>query len=318
MKLSIIIPIYNVEDYIDKCLQSLYEQDLPIEHYEIIAVNDGTPDNSMKIVEHYANCFNNIKIINQKNSGVSIARNNGISNATGEYITFVDPDDWISRNSLGFIYSFLQKNKDTDILILQSYLNNIEQYGWNKRNFELQQYSGIDLFYLGYTRGSVCGCFFRKDFLRLKDIGFPPNVKNAEDTIFFRLCQCYSKNIKFLKLAFYNVFARSGSASRTFSKAQTLNEIHGLIYVQNILNQNMLDSQQKELIEALKYGLISNMIYRAIQVPDMTLSFLLKECNIKQFLPIKINKHSRKKRQIHILNKSVPLFYFLMRLKYHK
>lgn len=318
MKLSIIIPIYNAENYIAKCLQSLYEQDLPIEHYEIIVVNDGTPDNSMKIVEHYANRFNNIKIIDQKNSGVSIARNKGISNAIGDYITFVDSDDWISRNSLGYIYTFLQKNYGTDILILQSYLNNIEQYEWNKKNFELQQSTGIDLFYSGYTRGSVCGCFFRNEFLRLNNIEFPPNVKNAEDTIFFHLCQCYAKNIIFLRKAFYNVFARPGSASRTFSKAQTLNETLGLTYVQNILNQNILNSQQKELIEVLKYTLISNMIYRAIQVPDMTLTFLLNNCNIKQFLPIKVTKHSLKKRQINILNMSVPLFYFLMRLKYHK
>lgn len=318
MKLSIIIPIYNVEDYIDKCLQSLYDQDLPIEHYEIIAVNDGTPDSSMKIVEHYANRFNNIKIVNQKNSGVSIARNNGISNATGDYITFVDPDDWITRNSLGVIYSFLLKNNDTDILILQSHLNDSEQFGWNKREFESQSHSGIDLFYSGYTRGSVCGCFFKQTFLQLNNVAFPLNVRNAEDTIFFRLCQCYSKNIKFLRTAFYNVFARPGSASRTFSKAQTLNELLGLTYVQNILNQDILDSQQKELIEALKYGLISNMIYRAIPVQDMTLSFLLKECNIKQFLPIKTSKNIKQRTQILILNSSVSLFYFLMRLKYNK
>ena len=318
MKLSIIVPIYNVENYIDKCLQSLYEQDLPIEHYEIIAVNDGTPDNSMKIVEQYAKRFNNIKIINQKNSGVSIARNNGISNATGDFITFVDPDDWISRDSLGQIYAFLEQNNKTNILILQSYLNNAEQYGWNKREFESQPHTGIDLFYSGYTRGSVCGCFFKQEFLQLNNIAFPLNVRNAEDTIFFRLCQCYATEIRFLRNAFYNVFARPGSASRTYSKTQTFNEILGLRYVQDILNQNTLDSQQKKLVESLKYGLISNMIFRAIQVPDMTLSFLLKECNIKQFLPIKIDRHSSKKNQIRILNMSVALFYYLMRLKYHK
>ena len=100
MKLSIIIPVYNVEKYVEKCLRSCAEQDLPSDEYEIIVVNDGTKDSSLEIVERVAKDYSNIAIISQENAGLSAARNKGLSLAKGEYIWFIDSDDWIEKNCL--------------------------------------------------------------------------------------------------------------------------------------------------------------------------------------------------------------------------
>lgn len=103
MLVSIIIPIYNVEQYIEQCFTSIYAQDISEDIFEVIAVNDGTPDNSMSIVKTIASQHKNLVIINQENQGLSVARNTGLDHAKGEYIWFVDSDDWLTKDSLSLV-----------------------------------------------------------------------------------------------------------------------------------------------------------------------------------------------------------------------
>ena len=103
MKISIIIPVYNTEKYVERCLRSCIDQDLSKNEYEIIVVNDGTKDNSLAIVEKIAAECSNVLIISQENAGLSAARNAGLSIAKGKYVWFVDSDDWIESNCLGNI-----------------------------------------------------------------------------------------------------------------------------------------------------------------------------------------------------------------------
>jgi glycosyltransferase involved in cell wall biosynthesis len=93
VKLSIIVPVYNAEKFLDKCLESLKNQ--TIKDIEIILVNDGSTDNSLEICNKYAQNDSRIKVLTQKNSGQSKARNVGIDNSNGEYIAFTDSDDWV-------------------------------------------------------------------------------------------------------------------------------------------------------------------------------------------------------------------------------
>jgi len=91
--ISVVVPIYNVEEYLEQCISSLLKQTL--KNIEIILVDDGSPDNSGKIADEYAQKYNNIKVVHQKNSGLGPARNTGILHATGDYVGFVDSDDWV-------------------------------------------------------------------------------------------------------------------------------------------------------------------------------------------------------------------------------
>ena len=99
-KISIIIPIYNVEKYIRSCLESLFQQDLDESDFEVILINDGSKDNSMERISDIIKAHQNIITINQKNKGLSIARNIGLKKASGEYILFVDSDDLLISHRL--------------------------------------------------------------------------------------------------------------------------------------------------------------------------------------------------------------------------
>lgn len=117
MLLSIIIPMYNVELYIERCLLSCLNQNVSYEEYEIIVVNDGSPDRSLQIAERIASQANNIQIISQVNGGLSAARNTGMSVAKGDYIWFVDSDDWIKANCLKQLIDTLYNDK-LDALVI--------------------------------------------------------------------------------------------------------------------------------------------------------------------------------------------------------
>lgn len=113
-KVSIIVPVYNVEKYLRKCLDSLINQTL--KDIEIICINDGSTDKSLEILEEYKNRDSRIILLNQENSGQSVARNRGIEIAKGEYLGFVDPDDWIDLDYYEKLYYSANTN-DTDIAV---------------------------------------------------------------------------------------------------------------------------------------------------------------------------------------------------------
>ena len=110
MRLSIIIPVFNVEKYIGPCLESIYRQGLSDNDIEVIVVNDGSTDNSMKVVEDIQFNHHNIQIIHQDHVGPSVCRNEGMEMAKGEYVLFVDSDDLLMDNGLTIL---LRKALDT-------------------------------------------------------------------------------------------------------------------------------------------------------------------------------------------------------------
>ena len=111
MKLSIIIPVYNVEPYLRECLESVLQQSFA--DWEAICVNDGSTDNSATILEEYGHKDDRFKIVNQPNGGLSAARNTGLKAATGEYVLFLDSDDWLEGNALEIVSGSLT---DEDLL----------------------------------------------------------------------------------------------------------------------------------------------------------------------------------------------------------
>ena len=115
--ISIIIPIYNVEKYLNKCVQSVIEQ--TYKNLEIILVDDGSPDNCPKICDEWANKDKRIKVIHKQNGGVSSARNEGLKNITGEYVVFIDPDDYVSKD---FLYNLISvANNDLVDMVISGF-----------------------------------------------------------------------------------------------------------------------------------------------------------------------------------------------------
>ena len=123
--LSIIVPVYNVERYLSKCIDSLLHQGLGTGEYEIILVNDGSKDNSQYVCENYVKANPNVYLYNKENGGVSSARNLGLEHATGEYVVFIDADDYLINNAYSYIFNSLV-NKDVDIIRYWSTIVNEE------------------------------------------------------------------------------------------------------------------------------------------------------------------------------------------------
>ena len=124
--LSIIVPVYNVERYLPKCIDSLLNQDLPSDAYEIIIVDDGSPDVCPAICDDYAMRFANIKVIHRENGGLSAARNSGIDGAEGKFVQFVDSDDYLESNVLKTLVEKMETDQ-LDVLRF-NYRNVNERY----------------------------------------------------------------------------------------------------------------------------------------------------------------------------------------------
>lgn len=183
MKISIVIPVYNVEKYIEKCLLSCLNQDISFDMYEIIVVNDGSPDNSLKIAERIAIESNNIRIISQNNQGLSAARNTGLQHAKGEYIWFVDSDDYIEKNCLGRITTHLKDH--LDILQLQYRLVYEDKDLVNDVDYCVIDgvKSGLDVIVKGGLPTPAPFSIFRTQFLRDHKLEFVRGIYH-EDTEF--------------------------------------------------------------------------------------------------------------------------------------
>ena len=128
-KVSIIVPIYNAEKYLERCLDSLISQSF--RDIEILAINDGSIDRSLEILKRYESIDNRIKIINNSNVGVSETRNIGIMESKGEFIVFVDSDDWIDKDMIEKMYKFMTNEKSD--MVICTYIREFREYSKEKK-----------------------------------------------------------------------------------------------------------------------------------------------------------------------------------------
>lgn len=189
MKVSVIVPVYNVEKYIKKCLDSLVNQTL--NGVEIIVVNDGSPDNSQKIIDEYTKKYKNVKSYIKENGGLSDARNYGIKKATGEYISFVDSDDYIRNDMLEIMYNYAIK-EDLDVVVCDSI--NVYDNGSEILIKSNNNYSDNDVRNYIISPPMACTRLFKKtifDKIQFKkniyyeDLEMTPKVVNITDKIGF-------------------------------------------------------------------------------------------------------------------------------------
>lgn len=225
MILSIIIPMYNVELYIIKCLESCINQNISISDYEIIVINDGSIDNSLSISEKIASRYNNIKIYSQRNGGLSLARNYGLQYAKGDYIWFVDSDDWIVDNCLKDIVSCLVCSKP-DILQLQ-----YRKY-YDDVNLNNEFYCTIDGIKDGKEVIKQGGlpipapfAIYKKSFLYEHQLCFYPRILH-EDCEFKPKAVYLAKRCASFDSVVYNYYQRSSG-----SITSTINPKHAFDYL---------------------------------------------------------------------------------------
>lgn len=229
--ISVIIPVYNAEKYLEQCLDSVFEQSGT---FEIIAVNDGSTDGSLGILQKYAKKHSNLKIVNQKNKGIAGARNTGIEHATGKYITFVDDDDWIEPDAFKLAVPYL-KDEKPDVLLTNFYdvydkewvrqtrgekaaqlVSNINRYP----NRSLEKLSLFSPFYakdaysdLFYDEGGVRARFFLRDFINKYHITFNNGI--GEDISFVFKAYAHNPLVSVMNIPVYDYRNRADSVSKS-------------------------------------------------------------------------------------------------------
>mgnify|MGYP002585834287 CR=1 FL=1 len=211
-KLSIILPVYKVEQYIEKCIRSLEEQDLDKIDYEILVIDDGSPDNSTLIVEHLQTEFPNIAIYHKENGGLSSARNYGIERAKGKYCWFVDSDDYIESNVLK---TLLQQLETYELDYVGFNLYDIIQ-GKKRRGAEWREeasgvVSGTEYIRTAPIVKSACVHILRTEVYQKYNLRFTEGIIHEDYEFVLRMYK-FCNRMKFIDLAVYNYVIRDNSS----------------------------------------------------------------------------------------------------------
>jgi len=207
VEVSIIVPVYNVEKYLIRCMEALVNQEFD-KDYEIICVDDGSTDSSGRILKYFAQKCNKIKIITQENKGLSEARNEGMKHAKGKYTLFVDSDDFIASNALKLLYDYAEKH-NSDVVIFDMHMgkddltinqttkwqNIIAKYGENSFNIHT-----AEPFVYRFVPVAVWNKFYRTDLI--KDLKFIKGI-TREDVPYWSLVYSKAKRVNYLPLALY-------------------------------------------------------------------------------------------------------------------
>ena len=259
-KVSVIVPVYNCEKYIERCMDSLINQTLA--DIEIIVIDDESKDTTFEILKEYEKKDKRIKLMTKKNSGISSSRNKGMEIATGKYIAFIDGDDWIDLDCLEKMYEVAEKNQ-TDIVIC-SYVREFKDHA-KPKDIKLDEnkiYQGEDLAVLHRrilgpikeefrnpesldSIGSACGKLYKREiilksgyrFIDLKEIG------TAEDTLFnFMLFNEVTK-ISFIDKCFYHYWKENENSITTKYNPNLFNQWKNLFkYMEEFIKKNDLDN----------------------------------------------------------------------------
>ena len=240
IKISIIVPVYNVEKYLSKCLDSLVNQNY--KNYEIIIVNDGSTDNSEIIIEDYAKKYPKlIKHYTKKNGGLSSARNYAIKESKGEYLLFVDSDDSIEDNTLNILDNNIDNN--TDILVFN--MNVIR----NKIKIPVHQFNvKVTNLIKRYIVGnpSACNKLIKKELLTNNKLYFKEGIY-YEDLNLLPTLVNYTNKIKFINNPLYNYYVRHNSITNKTKYNKKMDDI--FLIVEELYNE--LDNKYSNEIEYL-------------------------------------------------------------------
>lgn len=289
MKLSIIIPVYKVEKYVEKCLRSCAEQDISPDEYEIIVVNDGSPDKSLEIVERIAKEYHNIHIVSQENQGLSLARNKGLSLAKGDYIWFVDSDDWIEKNVLKKLIAHCIKN-NLDILrfCFAKVINGKIVRSSDYKDREKKLIKGKDSLAI---RVNVMFSIYRRKFLLENNLSFYPKIL-SEDQEFTPRVWYMAQRVMFINdICYYYFLDNSDSIVHTDNPKTSFDFI------------KICESLDKfsETIENKYRIYFHNIISNCIAI-SLSNSFIMDSMDIKK-LNIAWEKHSYLFNHLKMSNK---------------
>lgn len=277
MRLSVVVPMYNSEKYIERCINSIIGQDM--KDMEVILINDGSTDKTKYIAKQYVAKYKNIKLIDKENNeGISAARNTGIKNATGEYIVFIDSDDEINNgmfknmhelgkksNSDVVMCSYLRKYKDFDVEIKANIKEDYIIY--NRSDIEKNIiHTFVENTEYGYYY--VWNKLYKKEFLEKNNIFFRKKIKFGEDWFFNLEVFDNINTFSYINKPYYNYFDNMGSQSKNIDRDRIKLYLEGHKKNHYFINKYNLESKYvdtrllEEIYVYIYSLLISNDTYK--------------------------------------------------------
>ncbi|MEV5025992.1 glycosyltransferase [Paenibacillus sp. LPE1-1-1.1] len=258
IKVSVIVPVYNAEPYLAECMESLLKQSL--RECEFIFVNDGSTDNSVSIIERYGKLDSRIILVQQSNQGVSMARNAGMEAASGEYIGFVDADDFIEADMYGVLYEAASEER-CDI-VLSNFESEIEgHYVLTKYPFPRESIMGeafirkeiLPVFLRTDELNTACNKLYLKSLIKDHGIIFPKNVALGEDGLFNMDAFSCAKSLKYIDYTGYHYRETVGSATRDIVKKDYFQRALEVYYTElPICYKGLLDEETVSHLKSIK------------------------------------------------------------------
>ena len=239
MKLSIVIPAYNVEQYVGRCLDSIFNQQIETDMLEVIVVNDGSKDGTEDIIKQYASQHPNLIYISQENQGQSVARNNGLKQASGDLIWYVDSDDATTENSIHTIFSYFEKYPNADFLTFDRIHYNFEDHskkyckswgGRKAKNYTYEKALG------GKAASSILLAsvpwfhVFKRKYLIDHNLFFSPGLLHEDDELQMRL-YFFAKEVRYIPFAHYIYSAMRPGSLTTVNHSFTIESANSSIKI---------------------------------------------------------------------------------------
>lgn len=321
IKLSFIVPMYNVEKYICECISSLYRQGLNEEDFEVIIVNDGSTDSSMETIMPIANSHKNITIINQTNKGLSASRNAGLSKASGTYVSFIDSDDIIIDNSVSILLKqALESNVDT----IKGGVIKIKDSDIPQQGIQLPLPTpsliikkGEQAYCEDYDRNESYAPqnLYKKEFLNKESLTFLTGM-TFEDVAFYSEMCLKAKTFAISNIPFYIYRQRVGSIMSTMNKDKLISMNMVIEHIYKITGKIPFASNtKKHIIDNMFCSVISVNYWYVTHYKSIYPYWREILYDLKQRIPLSTFNKTWKQCAITACLKYIPHFYLWARYK---
>ena len=293
---SIIVPVYNVEQYLSRCIDSILKQ--TFNNFELLLINDGSLDDSGNICDEYARKDSRIRVFHKKNGGVSSARNLELKESCGEWIYFIDSDDYIQP----YLFETASKYLLMSDIIHFGYLMRKDNVIIKKNKpKKIEVYTEMKKFYWrGYYYPALWSYIFKKEFLVKNDINCPLGVKYSEDQCFIIKALMMSPNIQNISGYYYNYMLRDGSAITNYSENQANDQLNVLDELFNYIG--LKNVSMSYFPTTILFTFVENFFYFSVKS-------LNNKCGTKELFIQKLEQLKN--------NKLFAELFDLRKLKYH-
>lgn len=298
MILSLIIPVYNGEEYIERCLNSITSQSLLRDQYEIIIIDDGSTDKTSEIIKLYSKKLTNIKVIRQSNKGQSAARNKGIKEAKGKYIWFIDADDFILPDTINYLINIVNndyQDEIIDIIIFDFLSGDIDKYPAEiilQNDHSISIHTGLEYCSKKYFPNYIWYYLIRREFINKLDLYFEEGVL-LEDGPFTSFLFLNANKIIELKTKIYYYVNNADSTMHTRDIGRMQKLIEGYKYAADAMDKQLyikgikLTDEAKYLIKVRRDSYLFFMFIRLLRFHTLRdIKEAIKWCKELNLYPI--------------------------------